>query len=99
MGVNPHFEGTARIQTERDHRVVDAGPYRFVRHPGYAALCLWALATPLLLCSAWAFVAAAATTAWIALRAALEDRMLREELVGYADYTRRTRFRLAPPFW
>jgi protein-S-isoprenylcysteine O-methyltransferase Ste14 len=40
MTVNPHFEGTVRVQAERSHRVVDAGPYRFVRHPGYVGLIL-----------------------------------------------------------
>ena len=35
MTTNPHFETTVRIQSERDHRVVKGGRYRFVRHPGY----------------------------------------------------------------
>jgi hypothetical protein len=39
MGVNPFFEKTVRIQTERGHRVIDTGPYRFVRHPGYVGFC------------------------------------------------------------
>ena len=33
MGVNPFFEKTVRIQTERGHHVIDTGPYHFVRHP------------------------------------------------------------------
>src|SRR5207302_8239576 len=33
---NPFFSSVVRIQEERGHRVVSAGPYRFVRHPGYA---------------------------------------------------------------
>lgn len=32
---NRHFEPYVRIQKEREHSVVDSGPYRFVRHPGY----------------------------------------------------------------
>ncbi|MHC4861076.1 MAG: isoprenylcysteine carboxylmethyltransferase family protein, partial [Planctomycetota bacterium] len=36
MAVNPHFEATVRIQEDREHRVIDRGPYRVVRHPGYA---------------------------------------------------------------
>ena len=40
-----------RIQTEREHRVIDAGPYRMVRHPAYLGLTLWALGSPLLLAS------------------------------------------------
>jgi protein-S-isoprenylcysteine O-methyltransferase Ste14 len=37
---NPHAESTVRIQTDRDHRVVSTGPYRFVRHPMYVAIIL-----------------------------------------------------------
>ena len=29
MGVNPFFERTVRIQSERGHRVIDEGPYRY----------------------------------------------------------------------
>ena len=99
MSVNPFFEGTVRLQTERGQRVVDSGPYAKVRHPGYAGLCLWALATPLLLrapVSAWV---AGATVAWVVLRTVLEDRLLRRGLAGYEDYVRRVRWRLVPGLW
>jgi protein-S-isoprenylcysteine O-methyltransferase Ste14 len=36
MVENEHFEQFVRIQVERAHRVVTSGPYRIVRHPGYA---------------------------------------------------------------
>src|SRR5262249_21806141 len=36
QAVNPYFEPTVRIQTDRGHRVVDTGPYAVIRHPGYA---------------------------------------------------------------
>jgi protein-S-isoprenylcysteine O-methyltransferase Ste14 len=99
MAVNPYFEGTVRIQAERDQRVVEAGPYRWLRHPGYLGLCGWALATPLLLRSAWALAASAGPVAWLVLRTALEDAALRRALPGYLDYARRVRFRLLPGIW
>lgn len=99
MAHNPHFEGTVRLQTDRDHRVIDAGPYRRVRHPGYLGLALWALAGPFLLLSWAALIPAAAVVAWVALRTALEDRFLRRELAGYADYAARVRWRLWPGLW
>ena len=97
MGANPHFEGTVRIQ--EDHRVVDTGPYRWLRHPGYLGLVLWALSTPLLLLSWWGLVPAALTAAWVVVRTALEDRFLRSELPGYEGYAARVRWRLVPGVW
>ena len=99
MASNPHFEGTVRIQREVGHRVIEGGPYRRVRHPGYLGLILWAASAPLLLRSAWALPSAAATCAFVVLRTALEDAFLRRELPGYADYASRTRFRLLPGLW
>jgi protein-S-isoprenylcysteine O-methyltransferase Ste14 len=99
MGVNPHFEGTVRIQADRGHRVIDVGPYGRIRHPGYVGLALWALATPCLLLSWSAFAAAAAVASWLVVRTVLEDSTLRRELTGYDEYTRRVRYRLVPGVW
>lgn len=99
MGVNPFFERTVRIQTERGHRVIDNGPYRFVRHPGYLGIFGWSLTTPLLLGSWWAFLPALLSIIGIMIRTALEDRTLREELTRYEEYTSRVHFRLIPGIW
>jgi protein-S-isoprenylcysteine O-methyltransferase Ste14 len=99
MGTNPFFEGTVRIQAEVEHRVYEGGPYRYLRHPGYLGLVLWALGTPLLLRSGWSAGVALAASAWVVLRTALEDATLARELPGYQDYSRRTRFRLVPGIW
>jgi protein-S-isoprenylcysteine O-methyltransferase Ste14 len=96
FAANPFFEGTVRIQAELAQRPIDAGPYRRIRHPGYAGLILWALASPLLLGSAWSLVPAVAAVAWVVLRTALEDATLRRELPGYGAYARRVRWRLLP---
>ena len=99
MVVNPFFEKTVRIQSERGHRVIDSGPYAYLRHPGYAGFMGWILGTPLLLGSAWAFVPALLAVLGLVIRTALEDRMLNAELPGYADYALRVRFRLIPGIW
>jgi protein-S-isoprenylcysteine O-methyltransferase Ste14 len=99
MATNEHFEQFVRIQTERGHRVVSTGPYRFVRHPGYLGAIVGALATPLMLGSPWTFVPAGLAAALFVVRTALEDRTLRAELDGYAAYAQRTRFRLVPGVW
>ena len=99
MVVNPFFEKTVRIQTERGHRVIDTGPYAYVRHPGYVGFVGWILGTPLLLGSAWAFVPALLSVVGIVVRTALEDRTLQAELSGYPEYAARVRFRLIPGVW
>lgn len=99
MGVNPYFEKTVRIQTERGHRVIDTGPYAFVRHPGYLGFFGWFLSAPLLLGSWWAFVPAILSVLGLVVRTALEDRTLREELEGYPAYTEHVRYRLIPGIW
>ena len=99
MGVNPFFEKTVRIQTEHGHHVIDTGPYRFVRHPGYVGFLGWIVSAPLLLGSWWAFVPSVLSIAGLVTRTALEDRTLHKELAGYAEYARRVRFRLVPGVW
>ncbi len=99
MVVNPFFEKTVRIQTDRGHRVIDTGPYAFVRHPGYLGFVGWTLSAPLLLASAWAFVPAVLSVVGIVVRTALEDRTLQAELPGYPEYAARVRSRLIPGVW
>ena len=99
MRSNTFFSSVVRIQKDRDQTVVSSGPYRFVRHPGYTGFSAFTLVTPLILNSGWAFVPAAATAAVTVLRTALEDRTLRNELDGYADYAHKVRFKLVPLIW
>lgn len=96
---NKHFEKTVRIQSDRDHRVVTTGPYRLVRHPGYVGIIAFSLAFPFVVGSAWALIPAGVSTLTMIVRTALEDRTLRRELDGYADYARKTRYRLFPGLW
>ena len=97
--VNRFFSAVVRIQTERGHTVVTGGPYRFVRHPGYAGGALAYLAMPLALGALGAFVPAVLTVAAIVVRTALEDRTLQAELPGYTSYAQKTRYRLLPGIW
>ena len=99
QAVNPFFEPGVRIQSERDQRVIDTGPYRLVRHPGYLSALLLFAGMALALGSYWALVPAAAASALLVVRTALEDRLLHAELAGYEAYARRVRWRLIPGVW
>ena len=87
------------IGVDAGQRVIATGPYAIVRHPMYAGAALFLLATPFALRSLVALVPAVAVIAGIAARLLEEERYLRVNLPGYADYTRRTRFRLLPGIW
>lgn len=99
QAVNPFFEPGVRIQAERHQRVIDTGPYRFVRHPGYIAALFIFFGMALALGSFWALVPAAVASALLVLRTSWEDRLLRAELAGYDDYARQVRWRLVPGVW
>lgn len=99
MACNAFFSEGVRIQEERGHVVASGGPYRLVRHPGYVGVILGQLGTPFLLGSAWALVPSLTLAALVVVRTSLEDRTLLNELPGYAEYTKQTRFRLLPGVW
>lgn len=99
MMSNRFFSAVVRIQKDRNHTVISAGPYRFIRHPGYAGGIIFFLTTPLILSSLWTFIPAGLTTCVTTLRTILEDRTLQNELDGYRDYTNQVRYRLLPGVW
>jgi protein-S-isoprenylcysteine O-methyltransferase Ste14 len=99
MAANAFFSQTVRIQEERGHAVATGGPYRYVRHPGYAGSLLFQIGTPLMLGSLWTFIPAGLAALLFVVRTALEDKTLLEELDGYAEYAQQTRYRLLPGVW
>jgi protein-S-isoprenylcysteine O-methyltransferase Ste14 len=99
QAVNPFFEPGVRIQKERAQRVIASGPYRFVRHPGYTGAIALFIAIPLALASWWGLLPAAFAITLLVVRTSWEDCLLKAELSGYADYARRTRYRLLTGLW
>ena len=83
---NRFFSSAVRLQTDRGQVVVDAGPYRLVRHPGYAGAIPY-LAFSGLALGSWLATLIAGVPMIVILRrrTLLEDKMLREELAGYKE--------------
>ena len=96
LAENRFFSSVVRIQTDRGHVVCDSGPYRFVRHPGYAGNIFALFGIVLALGSVWTLIPATVASIIAVIRTALEDRALQKELPGYRDYARRVRYRLIP---
>jgi protein-S-isoprenylcysteine O-methyltransferase len=90
---------TRSLRTRESQAVVDRGPYRVVRHPGYGgSILVWAGSR---LALNW--LIAAMTTAVLLLvyayRITAEEKMLLDHLGdGYRDYTART-WHLVPFVW
>jgi len=99
QAVNRHFEPTVRIQTDRNHTVIDTGPYAVMRHPGYIGAAGMVIGMALMLGSLWALVPAAAAIVILAGRTLGEEAVLKAELPGYAEYTQRVRYRWVPGVW
>ncbi len=99
MAANAFFSQVVRIQADRDHTVATGGPYRYVRHPAYIGSFAFELATPIMLGSLWALIPGVLSALLILVRTALEDTTLQEELPGYREYARHTRYRLLPGVW
>lgn len=97
--VNRFFSAVVRIQADRGQHVVQNGPYRLMRHPGYSGGILSALMFPLITNSLWAYIPVIVYIIVVVIRTSLEDKTLKNELKGYEEYSRKVRFRLLPGIW
>jgi len=99
MNVNRFFSTALRIQFERGQIVCSAGPYRFIRHPGYLGMIVYNLASPIFLGSLWAMIPAAMIVSLYVTRTWLEDKTLLQKLPGYEQYAACVKYRLLPWLW
>ena len=87
------------IQVQDGQRVVDTGLYGIVRHPMYSATLLLFLSMPIVLGSIYALIIFLAYPFIIAKRIKGEEKLLKQELVGYEEYTKKVKYRLIPFIW
>jgi protein-S-isoprenylcysteine O-methyltransferase Ste14 len=99
MRENPYSSAVVRVQKERAQTVISTGPYRYVRHPMYTGACLFFLGTALLLGSWYGVLCTPVFIGLFAVRAVLEERLLREELEGYDAYMAQVEYRFFPHVW
>lgn len=93
---NRFFSTMTRIQMDRGHKVCDSGPYRIVRHPGYAGNILALPGIVMALGTVWTIIPVIVALIITAIRTMLEDKTLKEELPGYREYVDRVHYRLIP---
>jgi protein-S-isoprenylcysteine O-methyltransferase Ste14 len=99
VAVNRFFSSVIRIQEDRGHHVVTDGPYRYVRHPAYASWPFFIVGAGLALGSWLAALIGLLLVLPLLRRTALEDRILRDQLEGYAAYAQEVRYRVLPGVW
>ena len=86
----------ATIRVEENQRVISTGPYAIVRHPMYVAALVLMLGVPLALGSWWGLLAFALGVPALVWRIIDEERLLKRDLPGYAEYAQKAPFRLIP---
>jgi protein-S-isoprenylcysteine O-methyltransferase Ste14 len=89
----------SNVRVEADQKVIDTGPYAFVRHPMYAAAFWLFVGIPLALGSWYTTVLLIPFLAVLLWRLTDEERILVRDLPGYAEYRRRVKHRLVPGVW
>lgn len=99
MWINTFFSSVVRIQKDRGQKVIQDGPYKVVRHPGYVGAILIAPSTAIVLGSLWSLIPAALWIVAIIIRTYLEDKTLHKELEGYKEYAKKVSYRLIPGIW
>lgn len=87
------------IRVEAGQPVVSTGAYAIVRHPLYSGALVLLTFTPLALGSYWTLLVLVPMVPVLAWRLLDEERFLKLNLPGYADYCRSIRFRLIPRIW
>jgi protein-S-isoprenylcysteine O-methyltransferase Ste14 len=96
---NPYLSPVVRVQTERGQTVITTGPYHYVRHPMYAAIIPFTTGSALMLGSWYGLLMGLLFVAGLAYRAVREERVLRAELPGYAEYLAQVKYRFIPHVW
>jgi protein-S-isoprenylcysteine O-methyltransferase Ste14 len=91
---------TGHVQVQAEHRVMQAGPYRYVRHPGYTGFMLMGLGIAVGFSSVIGLAAVALVLLpGLVYRMNAEEKLLIEQFGDeYRDYARRAK-RLVPGVW
>lgn len=88
------------LRVRPDQEVLEAGPYRRLRHPGYLGVGLYLMGL-MVVFAFWPLVVVAGGLLGYSLWARVEneERINCEAMAGYEDYMHRVRWRLIPGVW
>lgn len=87
------------VQTYDQQQVISTGPYALVRQPMYVGAMIMLFGVPPALGSWWGLVFVPVMLVVLRWRILDEETLLKRDLSGYVEYTRRVRFRIVPHLW
>ena len=85
-----------RFGVEEGQTVISTGMYGIIRHPMYFGALFLLVGTPLALGSWWSLLLVPLFLPILYFRMANEEKVLKRDLQGYEEYTRKVRRRLIP---
>ncbi|MBO5408254.1 MAG: isoprenylcysteine carboxylmethyltransferase family protein [Clostridia bacterium] len=94
---NPYLSRAVEIQG--NHKVIDSGLYRIVRHPMYLITVGLFYTIPLILGSVFSFFVFLWYPFLLVKRIKCEEQLLEEHLEGYKAYQKKVKYRLLPYLW
>lgn len=96
---NNYLSAAVRLQSDRGQQVVSTGVYAIVRHPLYLGLLFMLVGAPLMTGSLFGLILSLLVVGSLVFRIHGEEKMLLEELEGYAEYKQKVKYRLIPFVW
>ena len=87
------------IEVQKGQKVISTGLYGIVRHPMYAVVFWMFLSMPLIIGSFVGLIPMAFLPFILVKRILNEEKVLKEQLDGYEEYTQQIRYRLIPFVW
>jgi protein-S-isoprenylcysteine O-methyltransferase Ste14 len=88
------------VEIQEDQKLIDSGLYLIVRHPMYLFGLIVICSTPLILGSVYAFMLMMIFCPLLfIIRILNEEKVLKDNLVGYKEYMEKVRYRLIPLVW
>ena len=91
--------GGSTIEIVEGQKVISTGPYALVRHPMYVGVLIMIVGVPLALGSWWGLAMLALTVPVLMWRILDEEKLLKQDLPGYTEYTQKVQHRLLPYLW
>lgn len=91
---------TMHLETQKEHQLIQTGPYKYLRHPSYTGAFLTYVFNPLFIGAYYSAIVAVIALLWaFHRRIHFEETMLHKQLGSAYENFCRTRKRLLPGIW